>query len=81
MTVPVKCSKKEVGNEITADCGCVFRCEPFYWGRIWESDKFGVMRKKEPTAYYYFRIEDCDELKRIVRVAIEEACGRAKCEV
>jgi len=63
------------GKELTAPCGCQFRCEPWFWGSRSRTKKKGQIgfEKKKPTGYYWFRVKDCEEHKEMARKGIEES--------
>jgi len=58
-------SKAEEGKELTAPCGCTFRCEPFYWGSNVKKIVHGRVVKPKPSGYFWFRIKDCPKVKAL----------------
>jgi len=67
--------KEDKNKVLVAPCGCKFRCEPWYWGARSKTKEKGELtfKKKEPTGYFWFRIEDCEKLKAFVKKAIEDS--------
>ena len=54
--IPTKGSVTDSGKELTADCGCIFVCTPYYRPDH-RKPKSGP---DPPDGYYWLRAEDCE---------------------
>jgi len=80
-----KGTKADKGRQIVGPCGCVFRCDPWFWGsRVKTIEKGdwsrGSMKKREPTGYFWFRIKDCEKHKKMQLDALRASCNRVEGE-